>query len=405
MKRRTGFQVAYATNVHPGEGLSEVLRSLEDTTVAVNRRVFGPGPSGLELRVGIALARELSRPEAFERLRGFLADEGLVLFSVNAFPLLDFHARRVKEKAYRPSWAEPGRCRWTKAIARIFAGLLPEGVEGTLSTLAGALRSGREAPDRLERIAAGYVDALGELARIEAETGKTIVLAVEPEPGTTFETAREVVRFFESALSSEAVRAWRPAGLSRSECERRLRRFFTVNFDACHFSVLFEDLRESFRELRAAGLRVSKVHVTSALSLEAPHRSPAGYSRFRGMREPRYAHQFAGRDRLGRVTWRGADLDLLPPRLLPTMHPEVVELRCHYHVPLYRKDWGGLGTTREETRELVRAAAREGTCRQFVVETYTWPLLEGEVSRLADRIARELRWLLRILPETGPSSP
>lgn len=405
MKGNAAFQVAYATNVHPGEDLSQVLRSLADTTLPVNRRVFGPGPSGLELRVGIALARELSRPRAFERLRGFLADEGLVLFSVNAFPLLDFHARRVKEKAYRPSWAEPGRCRWTKAIARIFADLLPEGVEGTLSTLAGAVRSERDAPERLERIAAGYVDALGELARIEAETGKAIVLAVEPEPGTTLETAREVVRFFESALWREAVRAWRPEGLSRSACERRLRRFFTVNFDACHFSVLFEDLRGSFRELRAAGLRVSKVHVTSALSLEAPHRSPAGYRRFRGMREPRYAHQFAGRGRSGEVTWRGADLDLLPARLSPSIHPEVVELRCHYHVPLYRKDWSGLGTTRDETRELVRAVAREGTCRQFVVETYTWPLLGGGASGLAGRIARELRWLLRILPESGPGSP
>lgn len=395
MPRIRPLEIAYGTNVHRGESLREVLRWLGRSTLEVHRRVLGPGPCGLELHVGISLARELLNPRALETLQTFLLENELRLFSVNAFPLLPFHARRVKEKVYRPSWAEPARSLWTRRIARVFAKLLPESVEGTLSTLAGGLGSGRDGPEELRSMARGYVEVIQELSTIETNLGKTIALAVEPEPGTTMETAHDVICFFESALFPEAVRAWRKEGFRPSQCEERLRKFFTVNLDACHLSVLFEDLRENYRRLRAAGIRVSKVHVTSALCLENPHGSPRGYRRLLGMREPRYVHQFAGRDRDGKVTWRGMDLDELPERLERHIHPEVVELRCHYHVPLYRKDWSGLKTTRDETLALLGEVLREGSCRQLVVETYTWPILEGRPPQLEEGIARELRWLLR----------
>ena len=60
-------------------------------------------------------------------------------------------------------------------------------------------------------------------------------------------------------------------------CGRRsfmsLRRFFTINFDTCHFSVLFQDMARSLRRLRRAGIQVGKLHVTSAVRLSNPYRS------------------------------------------------------------------------------------------------------------------------------------
>ena len=43
---------------------------------------------------------------------------------------------------------------------------------------------------------------------------------------------------------------------------------------------------------------------------------------------------------------------------------------------------------------------RTRQCEHLVIETYTWPLLEKE-DRLVRGIAKEFRWLLKILAEMG----
>src|SRR5688572_30684663 len=357
--------IGYSTNVHRGEDLKAIRRYLREYTVPVRDRVYGRGaPAGLEL------------------------------FSISAFPLLDFHARRVKEKVYRPSWAEPERARITNDIARILAELLPPGVTGSISTLGGAFRRAPASLRSREGMARGYLDTVRHLARIEEETGRTIVLAAEPEPETTLETVRDVVEFFEGSLLPIALGRSRGAGRARAEAE--LRKFFTVNLDTCHASVLFEDPARSLRDLRKAGIEVGKLHVTSALSVQNPGRS-AAYEDLRSMDEPRYFHQFAGRDAAGAVTWRGLDLDELPPQE-EVRRRGIVEIRSHYHVPLYRRKWKRLDTTREETRRAVLEAAGARRCSHLVVETYTWPLLASE-DRLVEGIAREIEWLIDTLAE------
>jgi len=392
--------LAYSTNVHRGEGLGDIYRFMTEFTVPIARRVFGGGESGLELCLGSRSSRELSRRKNLEAFRTFLGENRLALFSVNAFPLLDFHAARVKERVYRPSWDEPERSRATNRIAGILAALLPEGVQGSISTLGGIFRPRGHDPPTFRRLAAGYLKTLESLARLEAETGKTIVLAVEPEPDTTMETARDVIDFFEAYLFPVAREVWRRRGISRSQCESILRKFFTVNFDTCHFSVLFRDLVGSLHELERAGLGVGKIHATSAISLCNPYDAPAAYARFRGMQEPRYFHQFCGRDESGVIVWRGLDLDALPRRLVRGRHPYVSELRSHYHVPLCLGSWNRLDTTRDETRALVVETVRRRLCSQFVVETYTWPILRGE-ARLVEGISREISWLRGALGEAG----
>ncbi|MBI4601603.1 MAG: metabolite traffic protein EboE [Planctomycetes bacterium] len=397
--------LAYSTNVHRGETLADVYRFLRDYTLPVKRRVFGAEPAGLELRLGIGSARELRRPAALEAFRGFLSESGLVPFSINAYPLRDFHARRVKEQVYLPSWTDAARAAWTNRIAAIHAAILPEGLAGSVSTLGGCFRGAAHGPAAFRRIAANYLSTVEALARIEEETGKTIVLAVEPEPDTTFETARDVVEFFEGWLLPAARERWRPRGLGPVRTEERLRRLFTVNYDTCHLSVLFQDTVEGLRELWRAGIEVGKVHVTSAVAVRDPYRAPEAYRELRGMDEPRYFHQFCGRDAAGQAVWRGLDLRELPEKLVRGRHPDVVELRSHYHVPLYLIRWRRLRTTREETRAAVLEVLRARRCSHLVVETYTWPILATE-DKLVAGIARELEWLLGVIRERdGLKSP
>ena len=391
--------LAYSTNVHRGESLADVYRFLDAYTIPIRKRLFGKARAGLELRLGIGSATELKKPAQREAFRGYLEENGLVPFSINAYPLRNFHSKRVKKQVYLPSWADAQRSRWTTTIAEIFAELLPTGMTGTISTLGGAYKPAEPGPGILRKIASNYLKTLEALARIEQATGKRILLAVEPEPYTTFETAADVIEFFESYLFPQARSTWRRRGLSATRTEERLRKFFTVNYDTCHFSVLFQDQVQSLRSLRRAGLKVGKVHVTNAISLANPHRAPLGYKEFRGMDEPRYFHQFCGKETDGNTRWRGPDLKHLPVKF-GSQQPTLAELRSHYHVPIYLQKWRRLKTTRDETRKALLEVLRTRQCEHLVIETYTWPLLEKE-DRLVRGIAKEFRWLLKILAEMG----
>src|SRR4051794_19351905 len=94
--------LTYCTNIHPGESWAEVRANLARYVVAVKARVCPDRPFGVGLRLSGRAADELSRPEALEELRAFLAVEGLYVFTINGFPYGAFHATAVKERVYRP---------------------------------------------------------------------------------------------------------------------------------------------------------------------------------------------------------------------------------------------------------------------------------------------------------------
>ncbi|HLU50104.1 MAG TPA: metabolite traffic protein EboE, partial [Planctomycetota bacterium] len=404
-KRKYVPAIGYSTNVHRGETLEQVYRFLEEYTVPIARRVFGEKKAGLELRLGIGSTQELLDPAARARFRDFLVERDLELFSINAFPLRDFHAMRVKEDVYLPSWRDEERGRVTARIAEVTADLLPEGVEASISTLGGCFR--REAHDEaaFRRMAAVLLETLDTFLELE-RAGKRLTLAVEPEPETTFETTRDVVEFFERYLLPQAFDRWRKVG-TREEIDAALRRLFSVNVDTCHLSVLFEDTVEGLRVLERAGIRVGKLHVTNAIALADPFESTESYDDLRAMHEPRYFHQVAGADAEGRVIWRELDLDRLPEKLVRGEHPDVVELRSHFHVPLFSTRHRSLSTTQNETVRAVRETVERRLTTHLVLETYTWPILvdganadpEARRETLIDGIVREHEWLLGVLAE------
>ena len=391
-----GIQIGYSTNVHPGGDLGQVRRSLQRFAVPIRKRLFGPHPSGLELRLGIGAAQDLLDPGRRSRFRRFLAEGGLEIFSINAYPLRDFHSPRVKEEAYRPPWTSPQRALWTRRIARILADLLEPGTTGSISTLGGTYRPWGDGIAVQERIARGYLEVLEHLADLEESSGRKIVLAVEPEPDTSFETARDVISFFHRRLLPAARVRW-GRRWSRRRIEEVLRRHFTVNLDTCHLSVVFRSPAKEMEELHRAGIGIGKIHVTSAIAME----DPQAWAELRAMDEARYMHQARAADGRGRVVAAWSDLGRLPlhPSELP---PSARAVRTHFHVPVHLARWGRLRTTQEETREAVLLALRRGLCNQLVIETYTWPVIRRRHAveargALIDGIVREFRWLLGLL--------
>jgi hypothetical protein len=260
-----------------------------------------------------------------------------------------------------------------------------------VSTVPGAFQLRTEAGDA-GRIAAQLRAHARTLWQIRERTGRTISLALEPEPHCLLATTTDAVRFFGSNLFAKSSLSAFAAdtGLSSAEAERTLVRHLGVCLDACHAAVEFEDPADSLRRLTGAGIRISKIQVSAGLRVLGPDREKlAALARFA---DTVYLHQVVARH--GETLRRYLDL----PEALAAAGEATDddEWRVHFHVPLFQQRLGPFENTQGFLEALLPAASRAGLCTHYEVETYTWDVLPEEHRRepVVEAIARELSWTL-----------
>jgi sugar phosphate isomerase/epimerase len=387
------LHLTYCTNIHPGETWDEVFANLSTHVLAVKAKVSPARPFGVGLRLSAAAAHRLAEPEVLEELRSFLRANDLYVFTINGFPHGAFHGTAVKENVYRPDWLEEERVAYSDRLADILAALLPADLEGSVSTVPGCFVE-RADGESGERMAANLRrHALG-LWRLRERTGRTIGLALEPEPHCVLETSADAVAFFERHLFSRpAISEFaRASGLDPGPAEEVLRRHLGVCLDACHAAVEFEQPARALRGLERAGLRILKVQVSAGLVVRPDLDSLVALARFA---EGIYLHQVVVRT--GRELRRYVDL----PQALAQARPGQLgdEWRIHFHVPLFLERLGPFQSTQAFLSELLPQLRRTGATAHLEVETYTWEVLPEEHRRdpVDDAIARELTWTLETL--------
>ena len=362
------MQLSYCTNVHPAEDLGGVLEQLH-THAGPARRAAGLDVLGVGLWMPAALASTLAAdPGARARLRAALDGEGLELRTVNAFPYAAFHADVVKLDVYLPDWTTEERLRATLDAAEVLADLLPEGAEGSISTLPLGWREGWT-PERdaaAEAMLARLVDGLTEL---RARTARTVRIAIEPEPGCILDTVADIV-------------AWLAPRRARIDPE-----LIGVCLDTCHLAVSWADPRGAVDEVHAAGLRIVKVQASAALHVARPG-EPAHRAALAPFAEPRYLHQ---------VRESHPDRGVLPVDDLPDALeslPAEGPWRVHFHMPLGADAPAPLTATTEVLRQAVAAVTELYPDDEIHldVETYTWSVLPEPPESLVAGIAAEVRW-------------
>jgi hypothetical protein len=373
----------YCTNVHPGATLAEVEQQLDQHAVAVRDLLGDEAPLPVGLWFAADVAEELAAPGATESLGAWLGERKLRPYTLNGFPYANFHQPVVKHAVYEPDWTTPQRLAYTLRLAELLAALIDEGEEGSISTLPiGWPRGGEEDERRCDAAGARLRQLADQLAKLEARTGRWIHVSLEPEPGCLLDTADDVVRFFEEHL------------LRGAADESVIRRYLGVCHDVCHSAVMFEPQAQAISRYRAAGIRIGKVQVSSAVSAPfdqmAPDQASEALQQLRQFSEPRYLHQTTVRQADGTV--RLFD-DLGDALAAAGDNPPRQPWRVHFHVPIHIGRFEHLVTTQPDIGECL-AALGEDTCH-FEVETYAWSVLPRalQTADLADGIAQELRWL------------
>ena len=353
--------LSYCTNVHPGRTLAEVGDGLRRFAAPVGRALGEPPAAGLWM-TDAALA-ELADPAAVARLRHWLGEAELTCHTFNAFPVGDFHAQRVKDDVYRPDWTERRRLDATIRVADVLAELLPEDTDGSISTVPLAYKAHHPGDRPLSAYCPHLIAVAEHLAAVRRRTGKTIRLAVEPEPLCMLETTAETVTFFDTLRDRAAA-----AGAADLVDEH-----LGVCLDVCHQAVEFEDLAWSVRTLDGHGVRINKVHLTHAVVLPDPTDAEAR-GQLAAFAEPRYLHQSFRRDGAGTAFREDLTADFART---PPADWLAGEWRIHFHVPVSETELGRLRTTRADLSAALAAVAKLPYAPHLEVETYTWPVLPG----------------------------
>jgi sugar phosphate isomerase/epimerase len=372
--------LGYCTNIHAGESWDEVHDVVRTKVSAVKARVSPDAPLGVGLRLSARAAETLEAPAELARFQETLAARGLYVFSINGFPYGAFHGTRVKENVYRPDWAEPMRAEYTIRLARILAALLPDSVRaGSVSTVPLGFRAEGVAGARGAAMADALRRVARELAALADQTGKRVVVALEPEPACALETTPGAVRFFEEQLFAGAA--------GREAC---VRAHVGVCLDACHAAVEFEDAKEAVAELEGAGIAIAKLQLTSAIEA----RGPEARARLGRFAEDTYLHQCVVRHADGSLS---RHLDL--PEALGQAFREDDVLRTHFHVPIFLERLGVLNGTQGFLRDLLALVRARAVSEHLEVETYTWDVLPAEHRQpsVIDDVARELTWAREVL--------
>jgi sugar phosphate isomerase/epimerase len=386
--------LTYCTNVHAGESWGEVRAALARHLPPIKERVAPDRAFGVGLRLSARAAGELSKPAALEEFRGFLRDHGLYVFTINGFPFGAFHGKGVKEAVYRPDWRDEERLRYTNRLADLLAVLLPRndpGIEGSISTVPGAFRAHITSPAEVADMAGRMIRHAAYLVELREKTGRTIVLAIEPEPACLLETSAETVRFFKEHLFSRTAteRLAELAGLERPQAEEAARTHLGVCLDACHAAVAFEEPNEAVTAYRNAGIGIAKLQISAALHI--PRMDEATLERLRPFAEEVYLHQVAERSKAGFA--RYVDLPDAINAWRPGGAPR--EWRIHYHVPIFRADLGPFLSTQPFLRQILAAHRAAPISSHLEIETYSWEVLPKAYREadLSTALTRELLWV------------
>ncbi len=383
--------LSYCCNVHPSATVAELLTTLTEKTAHVQQLTGQPIAAGLWL--ADAVTRELTaEPALLKQLQDKLREHQLVCYTLNAFPYGNFHTERVKEQVYLPDWTQTDRLDYTLRCAHLLAALLPEGVEGSISTVPLGFKELCTAPDFLERCADHLLELARQLDQLHDDTGRVIRLAIEPEPLCVLETTAETLQFFE-LLRTRAKAA---------DLEDAVQTHLGVCYDICHQAVEFEDIATSIQELQQADIRINKVHITCAIELLNPAENEAGREFLAQFAEPRYLHQTFSRQ--GTELVHLADLTADFARNPPPEWLNASSWRIHFHVPVHVEFLGPLNTTHQELQRGLQAIKQLEYAPHLEVETYTWNVLPDESQpEIREGMAKELCCTLDLLTELKTS--
>jgi len=384
--------LTYSTLVHPADNWDQLWTSLNTYLPRVKARVSPDAPFGVCIRLAAPTA-ELLAASAAERakLKRFRADHDLYVYTVNAFPYGAFKGTIVKEQVYEPDWRTEARTRYTLNVADILADITRADISPSIQTAPLGFKPNVTGPEVIASYTEHVLRVAAHLVQLEARTGRTVTLAIEPEPHCFLETTDETVAYFTGHLYTGAAagRLAQLAAIPLSEAHVALRRHIGIVFDIGHQAVGFEHIPTSLQTLVDASVPIFKLQEVAAMHI--PEVTQDAVDALAQYARTVYLTQTVEKKN-GRLT---KFLNVEDAFAAWKTDPGPREWRIHFHVPVFLEDLGPFRTTRFALEEALTFHKATPLSRQLEIETYTWDVLPDHLKTgdIVDYVCREIEWV------------
>ncbi|WP_405383185.1 metabolite traffic protein EboE [Maribacter sp. LLG6340-A2] len=391
---KNDLHLTYCTNIHPGQDWESTFNSIQVHVPVIKNKVSATKPFGLGLRLSNKASEELENGNNMALFQEWLYKNEVYVFTMNGFPYGNFHDERVKDLVHAPDWTTNERVIYTKRMFKQLSVLLPNGLNGGISTSPITYKywhkTDEDTVKAFETGAKHMIQIADYLLELEKTTGKYMHLDIEPEPDGLLENSDEVLHFFSTYLLPVGIPFFKnKLGLSETEAELLIKRYITVCYDICHFSLAFEEPKDTFAKFKDQQIRIGKIQVSAALKILFDGENDESiWNELSKFNEPTYLHQVT--EKIGDAVHTYSDLpEVLEKRAKHT------ELRAHYHVPLFLEKYGSLHSTQDHIIKALNYIKDTPVTEHLEIETYTWDVLPLDLKQdLSVSIIREIEWLI-----------
>ncbi len=395
---KEGTHLTYCTNIHPGESWQETFDNLKKYIPNIKEELAPSQSFGIGLRLSNEASLVLQKPGELKTFKAWLEENNCYVFTMNGFPYGGFHGQVVKDDVHTPDWTTKDRRDYTIRLFEILAELLPEKMEGGISTSPLSYRfwfnNHQELDRAITKSTTHLAQVVAKLIEIKQKMGKVLHLDIEPEPDGILENTAEMLAYFKDWLIPMGTRDLMDTlAMSREDAESAIKEHIRLCYDVCHFALVYEKPEDVFNAMKAAGIKIGKIQISAALKLAIPEsieEKSAIRNTLLPFAESTYLHQVIGKDQNDKLeSFR--DLDQALEALDQT---DQNEWRIHFHVPVFLSDYGKVSSTQSDILEVLNFLKKEKITDHLEVETYTWDVLpEGMNIDIQSSIIRELSWV------------
>lgn len=393
--------LTYCSNIHSGESWEDHFEKLKENVPLIKKELAPGQPFGLGLRLADAASKTLQQPGPLQQFKQWLNDNNIYIFTMNGFPYGNFHHTAVKDQVHAPDWLSNDRAAYTIRLAGILSQLLPEGMEGGISTSPLTYRFWHKTEDWdavLKKATSNLLSVVDALVDIKDKTGKVIHIDIEPEPDGLLDNGTEFLNWYLQYLLPPGIEHLQKSkGVNKDVAEATIKTHIQLCYDICHFAVGFEDHTAMIKKFETHGIKTGKIQISAALKGRLnglPAEKEKVIAAFKNFNEPVYLHQVvAGKKDGGFLRYPD-----MPQALADSDHANVEEWRAHYHVPLFIANYDILQSTQADIITVLDIQKANPFTAYLEVETYTWEVLPAAMRLPIDQsISRELKWVKDLL--------
>ena len=390
--------LSYCTNIHAGETWEEIFNSLKQYTLNVKNHIAPNTPFGIGLRLSQISTKTLLADDNLLHFKTWLDSNQLYVFTVNGFPYGSFHDTIIKDQVHTPDWTTDERISYTKDLMKILSYLLPEHIDGSVSTSPLSykhwFKNEEHANNAKQKTCESLIEIVLQLIDIKKTSGKLLHLDLEPEPDGFLENTKEVIDFYTNYLFKNGVNIIEnKLACTPAQAKKHIQDHLQICYDVCHFALAYEKPEFVITSLQNEGIKIGKVQISAAIQCKKSGSVSIKeqQSCLRQFDEPTYLHQSVIKlndDSL-------VHFSDLAEGITYMNHANFKEIRTHFHVPIFVSKFQVLESTQNDIIDALNLWKSKKYSDHLEVETYTWSILpEYLQTDITSSITRELNWVV-----------